>query len=128
MYKTAWFNNLIKPMFTPPEWVFAPVWTVLYSMMGVAFIIYVLAKHNRKKNGYLYFCIQLFLNLLWSPVFFISKNISLALLVIIFLDIFVYLTIKEFYKISKIASMMLVPYFLWILFATYLNIVYLVLN
>ena len=78
--------------------------------------------------GYIYFIAQLIFNLLWTPSFFYLKNIVLALIVVIFLDIFVVLAVKSFYKVSKISGLILIPYLIWILFATYLNIGYFVLN
>lgn len=78
--------------------------------------------------GYIYFSTQLILNLLWTPAFFYLQNILLAVIIIILLDIFVVLTIKSFYKVSKISGLILIPYLIWIFFATYINIGYLVLN
>lgn len=128
MFNKIWYESLIKPPFVPSDVIFAPVWTILYLMIAISFIFYFIKKQEHKNLGYIYFFIQLILNLLWAPSFFYLKNIVLALVVIIFLDIFVFLTIKKFYSISKIASMILIPYFLWIIFATYLNLGYLILN
>lgn len=129
MYNSVWYENLSRPIFSPPNWVFIPVWTILYTTILVALVKYVNTKTSKNKNkGYVYFIIQLLLNFIWSPVFFQLKNIGFALIVIVFLDIFVYLTIKEFHSISKFAGQILIPYFLWVLFATYLNIGYFILN
>ena len=128
MYSSVWYNNLIKPHFAPPNEIFTPVWIVLYILIFVALIFYFLPKKQNKESGYLFFGVQLFLNLVWSPVFFLAKSIAGAFLVIILLDIFVILTILKFYSVKKIAGILLIPYLIWILFATYLNGGYLFLN
>ena len=128
MFKSVWYYNLTKPPLAPPDWIFPPVWSILYFSMLVALLLYLFKPTQNKKSGYIYFAVQLILNLLWAIVFFYLKNMFLALIVIILLDIFVILTIKSFYKVSKISSLILIPYLIWILFATYLNIGYLVLN
>lgn len=128
MFDSSWFRSLIRPELAPPDWLFAPVWIVLYITIFVSFVLYCLKKVQDKKTGYLFFCVQLLLNLTWTPVFFVLKNIMLAFIIIILLDIFVYLTIQKFYSISKLAGILLIPYLLWVLFATYLNGAYLVLN
>ena len=128
MFKSVWYYNLQKPLFAPPNWIFPPVWSILYFTMFAALLLYIFKPAQNKISGYIYFATQLTLNLLWTPSFFYLKNIVLALIVIIFLDIFVILTIKSFYKVSKISGLILIPYLIWILFATYLNIGYLLLN
>ena len=126
MFKSVWYYNLTKPPLAPPDWIFPPVWSILYFSMLVALLLYLFKPAQNKKSGYIYFAVQLIL--LWAIVFFYLKNMFLALIVIILLDIFVILTIKSFYKVSKISGLILIPYLIWILFATYLNIGYLVLN
>ena len=128
MFQSAWYYNLIKPPFAPPDWIFPPVWSILYLTLFMALLLYVFKPSQNKKSGYIYFTTQLILNLLWTPAFFYLKNIVLALIVIILLDIFVILTIKSFYKVLKISALILIPYLIWILFATYLNIGYLIFN
>ena len=128
MYNSNWYNNLTQPPFSPPDAIFAPVWGVLYIMIFISLILYYRAKSFNKQSGYIYFTIQLLLNFAWSPVFFGMQNMHLALLIIILLDLFVALTIKTFYSVSKPAGFFLIPYFIWILFATYLNLGYLYLN
>ena len=128
MYNSDWYNNLTKPAFAPNDALFTPVWAFLYTTIVFALILYISEPDMNKKSGYVYFGIQLFLNLIWSPVFFGLKNIALALVVIIMLDIFVFLTIKKFYSVSKISAIILIPYFLWVIYATYLNAGYLALN
>lgn len=128
MYNSQWYQNLIKPPFSPPDSIFAPVWTILYSILFAALILYIIKPMPNKKSGYILFAVQLGLNLLWSPVFFAAQNIPLAAAIIILLDIFVLLTVLKFYSVSKPAGILIIPYFLWCLFASYLNIMYFMLN
>lgn len=128
MLKSAWYYSLLKPSLTPPDWIFQPAWLVLYLTMLVAILLYIFKPAENKEIGYVYFTFQMVFNLLWMPAFFYMQNITLALVVIIFLDIFVFLTIKKFYSVSKLSGLILIPYFSWIFFATYLNIGYLILN
>lgn len=122
MYNSVWYSTLPKPFLMPPNWLFAPVWTILYVMMFVSFLIYTTTQsRSSKMSGYVYFLLQLLLNILWSPAFFLLKNVGLALIIIILLDIFVYLTIRKFHEVSRFSAITLYPYFIWILFATYLN-------
>lgn len=118
-----WYLTLNKPSFNPPNWIFAPVWTILYVMMGVAAGI-VWGKgfhHIWVKTGLYHFGFQLLLNAMWSLVFFGLKEPFYALLIIIALAILIVLTIKWFNVVSKKAAWLLVPYLLWVLFATALN-------
>ena len=129
MFNSIWYNSLNKPFLMPPFQLFSPVWIALYCTLIISFVFFVKQKSNCSKlSGYIFFAIQLALNILWSPVFFGLKQIKLGLLIIVFLDIFVYLTIIEFKKISKVAGNLLIPYFIWIIFATYLVISINVLN
>lgn len=128
MFNSNWYFNLVKPYLVPPNWLFRSVWTILYCTILASFILYYRKSFFNKKTGYIYFSIQLLLNLIWTPVFFGMKNIFLGFVIISLLDIFIFLTIKKFYSVSKISAYLLIPYFLWTLFATYLNIGYLLLN
>ena len=129
MLDMTWYDTLIRPTLTPPAWIFAPVWTILYIMMLVSAIVFVTRPTTKGKAwGFVLFIMQLGVNLCWSPAFFYLHNIGFALALIILLDILTLLTIIEFFKVSKISAYLLVPYFIWILFATYLNIGYFVLN
>ena len=129
MFNYTWYQTLNQPIFAPPAWIFSPVWTVLYILIFVSLVFYAKSfKTNNKAWGYTLFVLQMLANLAWTPIFFGLKNIGLALAVIILLDILVLWNIIVFYKNSKPAGLILVPYFLWILFATYLNYGYFVLN
>jgi translocator protein len=118
----GWYSGLIKPSFNPPNWVFAPVWTALYIMMGIAFYIVWQTKPNeRLKKAIPFYTIQLALNFSWSLVFFYLHQPGWALVNIILLWIFIAVTIYHFSKISKAAAWLLVPYILWVSFASALN-------
>jgi len=118
-----WFTTLNKPFFNPPSWVFAPVWTILYILMGVS-AGWVWSKgfhHKWVKTGLYHFGFQLLLNAFWSIAFFGLQNPLLALIVIIALIVLIALTIKWFRLTSKFAAALLIPYLLWVCFATVLN-------
>lgn len=119
----TWYGSLVKPSFNPPSWVFGPVWTILYTLMGVS--LYLVWK---SKPAVKLFIWQLIANSLWSIIFFGMKNIQLALIEIIVLLILVLATIKKFYKINKIAAYLLIPYFVWGGFATLLTYSIWILN
>lgn len=118
-----WFVSLNKPSFNPPNWVFAPVWTVLYIMMGIAAgLVWSKGFHHLwVKTALYHFGFQLLFNASWSIVFFGLKEPFWGLVVIISLLIILVLTIRWFNIVSKTAAWLLVPYFLWVCFATALN-------
>ena len=119
----TWFVTLNKPSFNPPSYVFAPVWTTLYIMMGIAFYLVwvsVTDKAQQHKAMTVYF-IQLFLNFCWSFIFFYKQRPDLAFIDIVFLWISIVATLVLFYRISKPAGWLLVPYLLWVSFASALN-------
>lgn len=128
MYNSDWYNSLIKPFLSPPDGVFLPVWTVLYITILISFILYFTNPNKNKKSGYIFFFVQFVLNLSWSFVFFKFKSISGGLIIIFLMGVFIFLTIKKFYSVSKISGLILIPYFLWVLFAAYLNLGFLILN
>jgi tryptophan-rich sensory protein len=120
----TWFVTVAKPSFNPPSWIFAPVWTTLYFMMGFAlFLIWKneTVQKSVKQKAILLFAIQMILNFLWSFIFFQQHEIGWALVDIILLWIFILLTIFSFAPISKTAAWLLVPYISWVSFATILN-------
>jgi len=129
MYNSLWFDNLNKPIFQPPEWIFMPIWIILYSMIFASLILYTIKITKKSKlAGYILFTVHMIFNLLWSPVFFILHKIEIALFIIFIVDITAVLFIKKFLSVSKIAGMILIPYLFWILFATYLNFKIYILN
>jgi len=126
----GWYAGLAKPSFNPPSWLFGPVWTTLYALMGVAaWLVYEKGvKRPDVKKALSVFAAQLILNTLWSIVFFGAHLILGAAVVIVLLGAMILLTILLFGRISKPAAWLLVPYFLWVSFATVLNISLYVLN
>lgn len=126
----TWYATLNKPGFAPPNWLFAPVWTILFFMMGVSlYLVWSLRSKKRKSKVALgYFFVQLGLNFLWSYMFFGLRSPLFGLINIVALWILIFATIKKFYPISKTAAYLLIPYLLWVSFATLLNASILVLN
>lgn len=118
-----WYQFLEKPVLNPPNWVFGPVWTLLYILMGVAlFLIWKKGWKDKKvKIAINIFFIQLVLNALWSILFFGLQNPLLAFIEIVVLWISIVITMEKFYQISKPAMELLIPYLLWVSFAGYLN-------
>jgi tryptophan-rich sensory protein len=119
----SWYATLVKPTFNPPNWVFAPVWISLYFLMGIsAFLVWRKGIENPRVNLALrLFIIQLILNSLWSVLFFGLRSPLLGLVEIIILWTSILLTILYFFKVSKIAGILLLPYILWVSFAAVLN-------
>jgi translocator protein len=119
----AWFDQLQKPSWNPPAYLFAPVWTLLYCLMGIAF--WLIWKNEtdvtHKRNAYFAFALQLFLNFWWSIIFFNFQSPFFALIEILLMWLAILLTISRFAKISKTAAWLLVPYLLWVSFASVLN-------
>lgn len=126
----TWYFDLTKPSLKPPNWIFAPVWISLYFMMGISlFLVWQKGLNiQRNKNAFILFIIQLIVNSLWSIVFFGMHEILLAVLVIIILWLLIFASIFSFQPISKPASYLLIPYLLWVSFASYLNISIYILN
>lgn len=122
---TTWYPTLIKPVFNPPNWIFAPVWTSLYIMMGVAGgLVWNKLDGNETlvKKAFLFFIIQLALNALWSLIFFKLHNLLLASIEVVLLLLMIFETYTQFKKIDKIAGLLLIPYLAWVSFATVLTI------
>lgn len=122
----SWYATLVKPELNPPSWLFAPVWIVLYALMGISLFL-VLQKRNVETQTVV-FCVQLYLNVLWSLVFFGLHSVSGAFLVIIPLWLSILGTMVVFRKKSRNAVLLLVPYLVWVSFAALLNYELLVLN
>ena len=120
---STWYTDLVKPSFNPPDWAFGVVWPILYVMMGVAaFLIWnkgIISRRTKVALGL--FVFQLVLNGLWTPIFFGLHMMGLALAEIILLWVAILLTIIAFWRISKPATYLLIPYILWVSFAIVLN-------
>ena len=117
-----WYHSLNQPAIHPPDWVFAPVWSILYILMFLSLFLFLESDKKGDKSAPLaVFVIQLLLNLSWSPVFFGLKNIEAALIILVMLWIFTAVVTVMFYRHSKMAALLLLPYFFWTTFALYLN-------
>ncbi len=120
----TWYQGVTKPSFNPPNYLFGPVWTILFILMGISlYIIWTSKFKDRayKKEVIIIFAIQLILNILWSILFFGLESPMFAFFEIMILWISIFATIIGFYKISRIASLILIPYILWVSFASVLN-------
>jgi len=126
-FKEPWYSTLIKPSFNPPDWVFGPVWTILYLMMTIAIWLYWHSKNKDMNTVYIYF-IHLVFNSAWSIVFFVYHNILLALIVLLILISLILVLIVRFRRVKKMSSYLMVPYLLWTIFALILNVSILILN
>ncbi len=125
---SGWYKTLDKPSWNPPNNIFGPVWTLLYILMGISAALVWNSHHALKKQALGLFLIQFILNLLWSYIFFGRQNILLALVDIIALWVMIIVTIVYFYRIHRLAAWLLIPYLLWVSFATVLNFSIYLLN
>jgi benzodiazapine receptor len=128
-----WYAGLNKPFFNPPNWIFGPAWSILYLLMGISFALYWQRLQNAgmrvlRAKGTKYFGIQFALNLAWSFIFFKLHNPLFAFIEICILWLFILLTIAHFYKIHRTAGWLLIPYILWVSFASLLTISIYLLN
>jgi tryptophan-rich sensory protein len=126
----TWYAGLVKPPLNPPNWVFGPVWSALYTLMAVA-VFFVVKKGFATEGVKLAVCVfaaQLILNTLWSVIFFGARTTFVPIFIIAFLWISILACIILFWKISRPASIMMMPYLLWVSFASYLNAGVFILN
>ena len=125
----TWYPTLAKPFFNPPNYVFGPVWTILYFLMAVSLaLIWSAPKKKHTKQAIQYFMTQLALNFLWSLVFFGFHLPLFALFVILFLWAAIFKSILQFLSISQTAAFLMIPYLIWVSFATILNLAIVFLN
>lgn len=126
----TWYVTLARPEFSPPNWVFAPVWTTLFALMGIAaYLVWIKGLDQKNvKTALSIFIFQLILNTLWSIIFFGMQSPGAAFIEIIVLWFAILATIVTFAKISRVAAWLLVPYIVWVSFAGYLNYFIWILN
>ncbi len=118
----TWYAALNKPSFNPPNWIFGPVWIILYTLMAIAaWLVWRTPASPRRTAALWLFAIQLVLNFLWTPVFFRFHDLGLALTIIVLLWLAILVTAIRFWPLSRPASWMLLPYLAWVGFATALN-------
>ena len=123
------YNQINQPALAPPSWLFPVVWTILYVLMGIALYIVIITKTRQdKRNAVVSFGVQLFFNFFWSILFFNARAFLFAFVWLIFLWLAISANIYFFYKINKIAGRLLIPYFIWVTFAGYLNLAIFLLN
>ena len=126
-FKEPWYSLIIRPSFSPPDWVFAPVWTTLYFMMTLAIWLFWHSTNRDMKTVYIYF-IHIIVNTTWSITFFVLHQITISILVLIILIALIIILIKNFKRVNLISSYLMIPYLLWCCFALVLNISIFVLN
>ena len=126
-FKEPWYSLLNKPVFNPPDWIFAPVWTTLYLMMTVAVWIFWHTKNKNINTIYIYF-IHLIFNTTWSLVFFVFHNMILALIILIILIALIINLILRFKRVNMFSVYLMIPYLLWCCFALILNTSLVILN
>ena len=126
-FKEPWYSLLNKPVFNPPDWIFAPVWTTLYLMMTVAVWIFWHTKNENINTVYIYF-IHLIFNTTWSVVFFVFHNLVLALIVLIILIALIINLILRFKRVNMFSVYLMIPYLLWCCFALILNTSLIMIN
>ena len=126
-FKEPWYSLITKPSFSPPDWIFAPVWTTLYLMMTIAIWFFWHSKNKDINTIYIYL-IHLIFNTTWSVVFFVFHNIFLAFLVLIVLIVLIILLIVRFKRVNMLSYYLMIPYLLWCCFALSLNFTLILLN
>jgi len=125
----GWYASLNQPSFNPPNWIFGPVWTTLYAIMGISlFLIWKLPSSKERNLAILAFVAQLLLNFCWSFFFFYFKMIGVALVDIVVLWVMIVVMLLRFHKLNPLAAFINIPYLLWVTFATALNAAYFFLN
>lgn len=125
---SGWYSLLTKPSFNPPNWIFGPVWTLLFIMMAISAYLVWSKGHQRSNSGFLFFVIHLIVNVSWSLAFFTLHNPLLALYIIDLLWLFIIFLIVYFWKINRLSSFLLMPYLAWVSFASILNFYIFILN
>ena len=125
----TWYETLKKPFFSPPNWIFSPVWISLYTLMGISLFLVCRRKdHPRFKMALVFFFIQLVLNILWSAAFFGLRSPLLGFIDVVLLWGAIILTIQHCLRVSRMAGLFLLPYFIWVSFAVVLNFSLWILN
>jgi benzodiazapine receptor len=125
----TWYQSLHKPFFTPPNWIFSPVWIGLYLLMGISlYFVWQRQGQPRRRIALILFFLQLILNILWSAAFFGLRSTLLGFIDIVFLWVAILLTFQTFLSVSKVGGLLLLPYLVWVSFAALLNFSLWVLN
>lgn len=124
------YKTVEKPPLSPPGIVFPIVWSILYILMGISLYLVITKKdmYQTKTSAYVFFALQLFLNFIWSPVFFSAKEYLAAFVILVLMWLAIIGMIVSFFRISKFAGLLQIPYLLWVTFAGYLNLGVYLLN
>ena len=117
----TWYVQIDKPSWNPPNWLFAPVWSILYVLMGIALGLVLIQNKGNKRMAITFFAIQFILNMAWSFIFFKMHHLALALAEIVAMWVMILITIIFFSKMQKTAAWLLVPYISWVSFASLLT-------
>ena len=126
---TGWYSEIIRPSFAPPNWVFGPVWTILYILIAIsAYRIMYAAKNEYKSPAMAFWSLQMCLNTIWTPIFFGANNLEVAFYYIIALWASIVGTIITAWKVDRTSSVILMPYLVWVSFASVLNYAFWQLN
>ncbi|MDP1608874.1 MAG: TspO/MBR family protein [Chlamydiales bacterium] len=119
---STWYPTLVKPSWTPPDWVFGPVWSCLYITIAVSGWLIYKARHSEKRSiALIFYGTQLALNFIWSFLFFSMRSPALGLIDIVLLCLFISLTILKALPVRRLAGLLLIPYLIWVIYATSLN-------
>jgi benzodiazapine receptor len=119
----SFYGQIARPSWSPPPWIFGPVWTALYTMMGIAaWLVWRQGGFAAQKRPLTLFLVQLTLNALWTPIFFGARQIGLAAVEIVILWIAILMTMVAFFRVNRVAGSLFVPYLAWVSFAAVLNI------
>jgi len=124
----TWYAQLNKPVFAPPNWIFAPVWTLLYFLMGISLYLNLISPKKQSVANVRLFFVHLFFNFIWSPVFFGARSLFWGLVVILIIWAMIVAMIIRFSKVNPASSFLLYPYLIWVSFATILNFSLLLIN
>lgn len=128
-YGNDWFDSLAKPSFMPPGWAFGVVWPILYAMLGISVAMIVALPGSRERMTALtLFWVQMALNFAWSPIFFGARDLTLANYVIVIMAVIAAVAAGKFYRLHRVAGLLMVPYLLWLVFAATLNTTIINLN
>jgi benzodiazapine receptor len=118
---SKWYKSLKQSPLTPPSWVFPIAWTILYALIIASGVVFLTNGGVVRSTGFLYYCTAWVLNLSWSPIFFTYQRPDISFVIILAMLTFIVLNIRAFYSVSRLATYLLVPYVVWVSFATYLN-------
>lgn len=119
---SAWYKGIDKPKFNPPSWVFGPVWTLIFSLMGIALYFVWISPSSQIKNiALIFFGVQFLFNILWSYLFFGAHNPLFSFIEILFLLLSIIFTGIYFFRVNSFSGYLIIPYFLWVSFASILN-------